>query len=57
MRVKVLKEHNKPNADDLLFIKEHISDTIATIVILNNAINIVGSIFIGQKVSFWGING
>jgi len=55
VRVKVLKEHNKPNADDLLFIKEHISDTIATIVILNNAINIVGSIFIGQKVSFfWG---
>ena len=51
VRVKILKEHNKPNADDLVFIKEHISDTIATIVILNNAINIAGSIFIGQTIS------
>ena len=51
VRVRLLYEQKKKNSKDLLFIKEHITDTIAAIVIVNNAINIVGSIFVGQQVA------
>ncbi|HQP10468.1 MAG TPA: hemolysin family protein [Candidatus Omnitrophota bacterium] len=50
MRARILNEEKRPNSKDLLFIKENITDTIAAIVLMNNAINIVGSIFIGQQV-------
>jgi len=41
---------------DLLTIKEEIHTAVATIVILNNAVNIMGSIFVGQYVSkYFGI--
>lgn len=33
---------------DLLFVKENIHSAVATIVILNNAINIIGAVFVGQ---------
>ena len=46
-----LKEQQKKNSKDLMFIKQNIGDTIASIVIVNNAINIVGSIFVGQQVA------
>ncbi|MBF0523344.1 MAG: HlyC/CorC family transporter [Candidatus Omnitrophica bacterium] len=51
IRARLLKEHNKPNADDLLYIKDNIAYAIATVVILNNAVTIIGSIFIGEKIS------
>jgi len=50
IRAKVLCQQKKPNSKDLLYVKEHISYVVASIVILNNAINIIGSIFIGQQV-------
>jgi len=51
VRAKVLNEQGKPGARDLLYLKEHIDKTLATIVILNNTINIIGSIFVGQHAS------
>jgi len=44
-------EQGKKNAKDLLFIKDHIHSAVATIVILNNAVNIIGAVFVGQKVA------
>ena len=51
VRARILKEQNRKNSTSLLFVKENISLTIAAIVILNNAINIVGSIYIGHQVA------
>jgi CBS domain containing-hemolysin-like protein len=48
VRAKVLSEQGKNGAKNLLYLKEHIDKTLATIVILNNIINIIGSIFVGQ---------
>jgi CBS domain containing-hemolysin-like protein len=48
VRAKVLHDQGKSGSKDLLYIKEHIDKTLATIVILNNTINIIGSIFVGQ---------
>ncbi len=50
VRARILHEQNRRNSRDLLYIKENIAHTIASIVIANNTINIVGSIFIGQLV-------
>jgi len=51
IRVRVLAEQKRRDSHLLLYLKEHMSMTIASIVIVNNAINIVGSIFIGHKVA------
>ncbi len=51
IRAKVMYEEGRPFAKDVLAVKEDIHTAVATIVILNNAINIVGSIFVGQKVA------
>ena len=51
VRARVLHEQKIRHSKDLLFLKENISTTIATIVVLNNAINIIGSIFVGQQVT------
>jgi CBS domain containing-hemolysin-like protein len=48
IRVRQLAQSNIPSAIALLSIKEKISRPIATIVILNNIFNIVGSIVIGS---------
>ena len=48
MRVRQLAESKKPAAIALLSIREKISRPIASIVILNNIFNIVGSIVVGQ---------
>lgn len=48
IRVRQLASSNNPSALALLTIKERISRPIATIVILNNIFNIVGSIVIGS---------
>ena len=51
VRARILVEQKHKSAKDVLFLKENISSIIATIVVLNNAINIVGSIFVGQQVT------
>lgn len=50
LRVRILVEEGRRGAKSLLYIKENIHRTIAVIVMLNNAINITGSFFVGQKV-------
>src|SRR3989338_8051613 len=50
-RARVLSEESRRNANDVLYIKENIHYSIASIVIVNNAVNIAGSIFIGQRVT------
>jgi len=51
VRARILHEEKRRNSRDLLYIKENIAYAIASIVIVNNAVNIVGSIFIGQQVA------
>ena len=53
VRAKVLHDQGKLGASDLLYLKENIDKTLATIVILNNTINIVGSIFVGQHAALF----
>jgi len=48
IRAKMLLEQGRRNAKDLLYLKENMDMTLSAIVIINNTINIVGSIFIGQ---------
>ncbi len=50
VRARILFEQKKKGSKDLLIIKENINTAIATIVILNNSVNIIGSIFVGQQV-------
>ncbi|MFP4473164.1 MAG: hemolysin family protein [Candidatus Omnitrophota bacterium] len=51
IRARILNEQKHVGSADLLFLKENMSMAIASIVIVNNAINIIGSIFIGQQVA------
>lgn len=51
VKARILFEQKRKGAKTLLFIKENIHLAVATIVILNNAVNIVGSIFVGQRVT------
>lgn len=48
LRVRQLAQSEKRSAIALIQIREHINRPIATIVILNNIFNIVGSILVGQ---------
>ena len=48
VRARILSEKKQKGAEDVLFIKENIHSAVATIVVLNNAINIIGAIFVGQ---------
>ncbi len=52
VKARILFEQNRKGSKELLVIKENIHLAVATIVILNNTINIVGSIFVGQKVMY-----
>ncbi|MHC4122920.1 MAG: CNNM domain-containing protein [Planctomycetota bacterium] len=52
IKARILFEEERKGAKTLLFIKENIHLAVATIVIINNAINIVGSIFVGQAVTY-----
>ncbi|MCH2373896.1 MAG: hemolysin family protein [Planctomycetes bacterium] len=57
-RVHLAVEQHERSAHRLLRIKEDLRRPIATIVILNNAINIVGSIWVGQlSVQLFGSGG
>ena len=51
IRARILYEQKRKGSRDLLFIKENVYSAVATIVILNNAINIIGAIFVGQMVA------
>lgn len=51
VRARVLCEQGRKNARHLLYVKENIAHAIASLVIINNAINIAGSIFIGNVVT------
>ncbi|HQO58357.1 MAG TPA: hemolysin family protein [Candidatus Omnitrophota bacterium] len=54
-RARILVEQKHKSAEDVLFLKENISSIIAVIVVLNNAINIIGAIYLGQQVThIWG---
>lgn len=50
LKARVLYDQKRKGSKDLLAIKENINSAIATIVILNNSINIIGAIFVGQEV-------
>jgi len=51
VRARILYEKKRKGSRDLLFVKENIYSAVATIVILNNAVNIVGAVFVGQIVA------
>ncbi len=51
VRARILREEGRKHSKDLLYIKENITSVITAIVVLNNFINIVGSIFLGQQVA------
>ena len=51
LRARMLAEEKRANARDLLYIKDNIAAAIATIVIINNGINIIGSIYIGREIT------
>ncbi|MBN1353558.1 MAG: HlyC/CorC family transporter [Candidatus Omnitrophica bacterium] len=51
IRARIFSEEKRRGGCDLLFVKENIHSAVATIVILNNAVNIIGAIFIGQVVA------
>lgn len=51
IRARMMVEQNKPNAKKVLWIKQNIHTTIASIVVVNNIINISGSVIIGQQVA------
>ncbi|MFC1623959.1 hemolysin family protein [Candidatus Omnitrophota bacterium] len=50
LKARILFESKRKGSKDLLLIKENINTAIATIVVLNNSVNIIGSIFVGQNV-------
>jgi len=52
VKARVLFEERRRGAKNLLFIKENIHIAVATIVILNNAVNIIGAIFVGHRVTY-----
>lgn len=51
LRARMLLEERRKGAKTLLYLKENIHITIAVIVVLNNAVNITGSLFVGLKVT------
>ena len=51
VKARLLYEHRRKGSRDLFIIKENIHAAVATIVVINNAINIVGSVFVGRMVT------
>lgn len=50
VKARILFDQKRKGAKDLLIIKENIDTAIAAIVVLNNSVNIIGSIFVGHRV-------
>ena len=51
IKARILYENKRKGSKDLIIIKENIHSAIATIVVVNNSINIIGSIFVGRMVT------
>ena len=51
LRVKIMVEQKRIGSKDLLYIKDNIALSVASLVILNNSVNIIGSMYIGEQVS------
>ena len=51
VKARILLEQRRKGSGDLIKIKKNIHHAVATIVILNNGVNIIGSIFVGQRVT------
>ncbi len=51
VRARIMVEQKHGNARDVLYLKNNITYVISAVVIVNNAINIVGSIFVGNMVA------
>lgn len=51
IRARVLYEEKRKNSKELLYLKENLPIVIAFIVIANNSINIIGSIYVGEQVT------
>lgn len=51
VKVRILHENKRKGSADLLKIKDNIHMAVATIVIINNSINIIGSIFLAKMVT------
>lgn len=49
VKARILFDKKRKGSKDLLIIKENVHIAIATIVVLNNSVNIVGSIFVGRE--------
>jgi len=55
VKARILFDQKRKGSKDLLIIKENINTAIAAIVVLNNSVNIIGSIFVGrQALSIFG---
>jgi len=52
VKARVLFEEKRKGAKALLNIKKNIHSAVATIVVFNNAVNIIGAIFVGQRVIY-----
>ena len=50
VKARILFDQKRKGSKGLLIIKENIHTAVATIVVLNNSANIIGSIFVGQHV-------
>ena len=51
VKARVLSEEKRKGAGALFYIKKNIHSAVATIVVFNNAVNIIGAIFVGQRVT------
>ena len=51
VKARVLHENKRRGSTDLLIVKQDIHTAVATIVIINNSINIIGAIFVGRMVT------
>ncbi len=51
LRSRILLEQKRHGARDLLYLKENMAMAVASLVIVNNCVNIVGSMFIGQQIT------
>lgn len=51
LRSRILVEQKRHGSRDLLYLKENMAMAVASLVIVSNCVNIVGSMFIGQQIT------
>lgn len=49
IKARILFDKKRKGSEDLLIVKENIHSAIASIVVINNAVNIIGAIFVGRE--------